>query len=92
MIILLGYLILDFSSRVKETINNRKYKEIKLEEDKAEVDNECNVQRAIILLGGERIEVEVTYYEIDDNIVEIESKDEKVYIADIKNILLMSEE
>lgn len=90
LIILLGYLILDFSSRVKETINNKKYKEIRLEEDKVEEDDECNVQRAIILFGDERIEVEVAYYEIDDNIVLFESKDEKVYIADIKNVLLMS--
>ncbi|CAM2078958.1 MAG: Lipoprotein [uncultured Clostridium sp.] len=49
------------------------------------------VQRAIIVLGNEKIEVEVVDYEIEENIVEIQSIDGKVYITDIKNVLLMGE-
>ena len=67
----------------KEEENNN----VVCNEDKAD---EYKVQRAIILFGDETIEIEVAYYEIDDNIVLFESKDEKVYIADIKNVLLMS--
>ena len=52
---------------------------------------EYKVQRAIIVLGNEKIEVEVVDYESEENIVEIQSIDGKVYITDIKNVLLMGE-
>lgn len=52
----------------------------------------CNEWRAIIVLGDEKIEIEVDNYDIDDNIVEIESVDGRVFITDIKNVLLMSED
>lgn len=52
---------------------------------------EYKVQRAIIVLGDEKLEIEVDDYDICDNIVEIESIDGRVFITDIKNVLLMSE-
>ena len=69
---------------------------IKKEENNNEVCNEpksdeYKVRRAIIVLGNEKIEVEVDNYDIEDNIVEIESIDGKVFITDIKNVLLISE-
>ncbi|CAM2079721.1 MAG: hypothetical protein NSGCLCUN01_03949 [uncultured Clostridium sp.] len=67
----------------EERNNNVIYDEPKEDEDK--------VQRAIIVLGDEKIEIEVDNYDIDDNIVEIESVDGRVFITDIKNVLLMSE-
>ena len=48
------------------------------------------VQRAIIVLLDERIEVEVDNYDIEDNIVEIKSIDGRVFITNIKNVLLMN--
>lgn len=49
------------------------------------------VQRAIIVLVDEKIEIEVDNYDIDDNIVEIKSIDGRVFITNIKNVLFMSE-
>ena len=89
LIILVGYLILDFSSRVKEVINNKNYEEIEVEEDEGAVE-EYKIQKAIIVIGNENIEIEVDNYDIDDNIVEIQSIDGKVLITDTKNVLLMS--
>lgn len=75
---------------IREEIRNNNYicDELKEDEDNEDVDT---IQRAIIVIGDEKIEIDVDYYEIDDTTVEIESKDEKVYITDIKNVLLMSE-
>lgn len=69
--------------------------EMKKEENNNDVCNEpkadkYKVQRAIIVLGNEKIEVEVCDYEIEDNIVEIESIDGRVFITDTKNVLLMN--
>lgn len=83
------YLILMMICIVKEVINNNYIcDETKEDEDNEDIDI---IQRAIIIIGGEKIEVEVDYYKIDDMTVEIESKDGKVYIIGIKNVLLMSE-
>ena len=38
-----------------------------------------------------KIEIEVDDYDIEDTIIKIETKDEKLYLTDIKNVLLMSE-
>lgn len=67
----------------EEENNNDVCNEPKEDEDK--------VRRVIIVLGNEKIEIEVIDYEIDDNIVEIESIDGRVFITDTKNVLLMSE-
>ena len=70
--------------------------EVEEERNNNDVSNEpkedgYKVQRAIIVLGNEKIEIEVDKYDIDDNIVEIESIEGSVFITDIKNVLLMSE-
>lgn len=82
------YLISSMIYIMKENRNNDSYEVI---EETKEIYDECIVYRAIIVLRDEKIEVEVDYYEIDNTIVEVKSKDGKVYIADIKNVLLMSE-
>ncbi len=80
------YLILEIVSRVKETRNNNYICDETKEDD--DIDT---IQRAIIVIGDGKIEIDVDYYEIDDTTVEIESKDGKVYMTDIKKVLLMSE-
>ena len=70
--------------------------EVEEERNNNDVSNEpkedgYKVQRAIIVLGNEKIEIEVDKYDIEDNIIEIEGIDGIVYITDIKNVLLMSE-
>lgn len=49
------------------------------------------VQKAIITIGNEKIEIEVDDYDIEDTIIKIETKEEKLYLTDIKNVLLISE-
>ncbi|MGU8942714.1 hypothetical protein ACV30B_13410 [Clostridium perfringens] len=48
-------------------------------------------QKAIIFIGNEKIEIEVDYCYIDDSTTRIESKDGKVYLTDIKNVVLISD-
>ncbi|MGU8439124.1 hypothetical protein ACV3OB_17620, partial [Clostridium perfringens] len=67
---------------MKEKRNNDSYKVI--EETKESYD-ESTVYRAIIVLGDREIKVEVDDYDIEDNIIKIETKDEKLYLTDIKN-------
>lgn len=59
--------------------------------DEAVEDNEVDiVQKAIIMLGDEKIEVEVDCYEIDYNIIKITDKYGEVYLTYTKNVLLTS--
>lgn len=83
------YLICLMICRMIEEKNNGSYEVI---EETEEIYNEWAVKKAIIVLGNEKIEVEVCDYEIEDNIVEIESIERSVFITDIKNVLLMSED
>lgn len=48
-------------------------------------------QKAIIFIGNEKIEIDVDYCYIDDSTTRIESKDGKVYLTDIKNVVLISD-
>ncbi|WP_243124905.1 hypothetical protein [Clostridium cuniculi] len=82
------YLIWLIISMMKEKINKGKYDVL---EEVEEIYDEYKVQRVIIVLGDETIEIEVDNYDIDDNIVEIKSIDGRVLITDTKNVLLMSE-
>ncbi|KXA13367.1 hypothetical protein [Clostridium perfringens] len=61
-----------------------------IEETKESYD-ESTVYRAIIVLGDREIKVEVDDYDIEDNIIQIETKDEKLYLTDIKNVVLISD-
>lgn len=54
-------------------------------------EDEYKVKRAIIVLGDGIIEVEVDNYDIEYNIVEIKSIDGRIFVTDIKNVLLISE-
>ncbi|MDM0612783.1 hypothetical protein QTH09_17370 [Clostridium perfringens] len=46
------------------------------------------INKAIIMLGNEKIEIEVDYYEINRNIINIKGKDGELYVTDLKNVLL----
>ena len=48
-------------------------------------------QKAIILIGNEKVEIDVDYCYVDDSTTRIESKDGKVYLTDTKNVLLISD-
>lgn len=50
------------------------------------------IQKAIITIGNEKIEVEVDYYEINYNIIKVKEKDGELYVTDLKNVLLSSNE
>ena len=55
-------------------------------------ENECDIiQKAIIILGDRKIEVEVDCYEVDYNIIKITDKYGEVYLTYTKNVLLTSE-
>lgn len=55
-------------------------------------DTSWSFTKAIIVIDDERIEVEVdSWKDYDDTTVQIKTKDGKVYLTDIKNVLMMSE-
>ncbi|MGU8550541.1 hypothetical protein ACV3QO_14755 [Clostridium perfringens] len=87
-VISIVYLIWLMICSMKEKRNNDSYKVI--EETKESYD-ESTVYRAIIVLGDREIKVEVDDYDIEDNIIKIETKDEKLYLTDIKNAVLISD-
>ncbi|HBC2034685.1 TPA: hypothetical protein I9Z65_002938 [Clostridium perfringens] len=68
----------------KETSKNNIYDEV-IE------DRDDTIQKAIIILGDRKIEVEVDGYEIDYNIIKITDKYGEVYLTYTKNVLLTSE-
>lgn len=82
------YLILMIICIMKEKRKNDSYEVI---EKTKESYDESTVYRAIITIGNEKIEIEVDDYDIEDTIIKIETKDEKLYLTDIKNVLLISE-
>lgn len=54
-------------------------------------DTSWSFTKAIIVIDDERIEVEVdSWKDYDDTTVQIKTKDGKVYLTDIKNVLMMS--
>ena len=59
------------------------------DEDNEEDDD--TFQKAIILIGNEKVEIDVDYCYVDDSTTRIESKDGKVYLTDTKNVLLISD-
>ncbi|EDT72281.1 hypothetical protein CJD_1865 [Clostridium perfringens D str. JGS1721] len=68
----------------KETSKNNIY-------DEVVEDSDDTIQKAIIILGDRKIEVEVDFYEIDYNIIKITDKYGEVYLTYTKNVLLTSE-
>lgn len=61
-------------------------------EEEGEDDELDIIQKSIITIGNEKIEIEVDYYEINYNIIKIKGKDGKLYVTDLKNVLLSSNE
>lgn len=56
------------------------------------IDTSWNFDKAIIILGEERLEVEVdSWKDYDDTTIQIKTKDGKVYLTDVKNVLLIKE-
>lgn len=68
----------------------RKHNECEVEEEKCEDDELDMIQKATIILGNKKIEVD--YYEIDCNIIKVKEKDGELYVTDLKNVLLSSNE
>ncbi|EGT0001057.1 hypothetical protein I9Y31_003402 [Clostridium perfringens] len=68
----------------KETSKNNIY-------DEVVEDSDDTIQKAIIILGDRKIEVEVDCYEIDYNSIKITDKYGEVYLTYTKNVLLTSE-
>lgn len=71
---------LDYSNSKKNNTDDKEYEE----------DNDT-FQKAIIFIGNEKIEIDVDYCYIEDSTTRIESKDGKVYLTDIKNVVLISD-
>ncbi|ELC8332884.1 hypothetical protein QYB80_002863 [Clostridium perfringens] len=59
--------------------------------DDEDYEDDDTFQKAIIFIGNEKIEIDVDYCYIDDSTTRIESKDGKVYLTDIKNVVLISD-
>ena len=56
------------------------------------LDTAWNFNKAIIIIGDEKIEVEVdSWKDYEDTTVQIKTKDGKVYLTDIKNVLMIKE-
>ena len=86
MIYILVILCLDCMTRVRHRNGCE-------EDDEDEEDDEWDMlQKAIIVIGDAKIEIEVDYYEIDCNIINIKGKDGELYVTDLKNVLLSSNE
>lgn len=65
--------------------------ETKNNTDDEDKEDDDTFQKAIILIGNEKVEIDVDYCYVDDSTTRIESKDGKVYLTDTKNVLLISD-
>ena len=82
MIYILVILYLDGMTRFKS------HNECEVDEEECEDDEWDMLQKAIIILGNEKIEIEVDYYEIDCNIIKVKGKEGELYVTDLNNVLL----
>ncbi len=56
------------------------------------LDTTWSFDRAIIILGDEKIEVQVeSWKDYEDTTIQIKTKDGKVYLTDVKNVLMIKE-
>ena len=56
------------------------------------LDTAWNFDKAIVIIGDEKIEVEVdSWKDYEDTTVQIKTKDGNVYLTDIKNVLMIKE-
>ena len=86
MIYILVILYLDGMTRFKS------HNKCEGEEEECEDDEWDIFQKAIIVIGDAKIEIEVDYYEIDCNIIKVKGKEGELYVTDLKNVLLSSNE
>ena len=86
MIYIVVILCLDCMTRFRHR-NECEVKEEECEDDELDM-----IQKAIIVIGDAKIEIEVDYYEIDCNSINIKGKDGELYVTDLKNVLLSSNE
>ena len=86
MIYILVILCLDCMTRFKS------HNECEVEEEECEDDEWDMLKKAIIVIGDAKIEIEVDYYEVNYNIIKIKGKDGELYVTDLKNVLLSSNE
>ncbi len=70
----------------------KSHNECEGDEEEGEDDEWDIIQKAIITIGNEKIEIEVDYYEINYNIIKIKGKEGELYVTDLKNVLLSSNE
>lgn len=55
-------------------------------------DTTWEFDNAIILFGEDKIEVEISSWkDYDDTTIQIKSKDGRVYLTDVKNVLMIKE-
>ena len=86
MIYILVILCLDCMTRFKS------HNKCEGEEEQCEDDEWDIFQKAIIVIGDAKIEIEVDYYEIDCNIIKVKGEEGELYVTDLKNVLLSSNE
>ena len=56
------------------------------------LDTTWSFDKAIIILGDEKIEVQVeSWKDYEDTTIQIRTKDGKVYLTDVKNVLMIKE-
>ena len=56
------------------------------------LDTTWSFDRAIIILGDKKIEVQVeSWKDYEDTTIQIRTKDGKVYLTDVKNVLMIKE-
>lgn len=67
------------------------YSNSKKNKNDDDYEDDDTFQKAIIFIGNEKVEIDVEYCYIDDSTTRIESKDGKVYLTDIKNVVLISD-
>ena len=56
------------------------------------IDTTWHYNKAIIMIGNKSIEVDIeSWRDYDDTSIQVKSTDGKVYLTDLKNVLLISE-
>ncbi|MCX0356276.1 hypothetical protein LI064_17380 [Clostridium perfringens] len=91
MVLIVAFITLIYTLVILVLDDVKKFK--KHNECEKDEENEWDIiQKAIITIGNEKIEVEVDYYEINYNIIKVKEKDGELYVTDLKNVLLSSNE
>lgn len=55
-------------------------------------DTAWKFEKAIIIIGNKELEIEVdSWKDYDDTTIQIKTKDGKIYLTDVKNVLMIKE-